>query len=205
MHDLNYSFLSVLWGKYDPKNWLIEDCMFAWTAFIISTFWEFNHFLSFTRKLSKTGKYTLTVYSSLVDILSLEPTYSNMTPSSNLLGSLLWRLCWHSAIAINTRADNDGCASAFSLEHMLKFLKRDLVTQQHNEVRDAPGEIAAMAFKWVIREPVMKEADYPRGVSALVADLGIRGIWLPQLRHFLLFVSLTLTPDFMLHALLLQS
>ena len=31
-----------------------------------------------------------------------------------------------------------------------------------------------------MREPVAREADEIRGVSALVADLGVRGVWQPQ-------------------------
>ena len=31
-----------------------------------------------------------------------------------------------------------------------------------------------------MREPVVREADEIRGVSALVADLGVRGVWQPQ-------------------------
>ena len=29
-------------------------------------------------------------------------------------------------------------------------------------------------------EPVEREADEARGISALVADLGVRGVWQPQ-------------------------
>ena len=38
---------------------------------------------------------------------------------------------------------------------------------------------SALAFK-VTREPVLREADEARGISALVADLGVRGVWQPQ-------------------------
>ena len=31
-----------------------------------------------------------------------------------------------------------------------------------------------------MREPVVREADEARGISALVADLGVRGVWQPQ-------------------------
>ena len=41
-------------------------------------------------------------------------------------------------------------------------------------MRDALGDLASIAFKDVIREPVVQE------VPALIADLGIRGIWRPQ-------------------------
>ena len=40
------------------------------------------------------------------------------------------------------------------------------------------GDLAALAYKYVIREQVVREGNAE--VSALVADLGIRGVWLPQ-------------------------
>ena len=47
-------------------------------------------------------------------------------------------------------------------------------------MRDALGDLASIAFKDVIREPVVQEADNARGIPALIADLGIGGIWQPQ-------------------------
>ena len=64
--------------------------------------------------------------------------------------------------------------------HALDCKKGELITQRHNEVRDALGDIEALAYKEVVREPVAREADEIRGVSALVADLGVRGVWQPQ-------------------------
>ena len=42
--------------------------------------------------------------------------------------------------------------------------------KNNNEVRDALGDIAALACKEVVREPVVREP----------ADLGVRGVWQPQ-------------------------
>ena len=53
-----------------------------------------------------------------------------------------------------------------------------MVTQRHNEVRDALGDLAALAYKDVIREPIVREGSDT--ALALIADLGIRGVWLPQ-------------------------
>ena len=50
----------------------------------------------------------------------------------------------------------------FRLVHGLDFKKGDLVTQQHNEVRDALGDIVALACK-LTTEPVVREADEARG------------------------------------------
>ena len=81
----------------------------------------------------------------------------------------------------------DGCGSAFSLSHALDCLKGGLVTQHHNEVRDALGDMAALAYKDVIREPVVREGNAE--VSAVVADLGIRGVWLPQTESIVRYLS----------------
>ena len=72
----------------------------------------------------------------------------------------------------------DGCGSAFSLSHPLDCRKGGLVTQHHNEVQDALGDLAALTYKDVIREPVVREgnAEFP----ALIDDCGIRGVWLSQ-------------------------
>ena len=72
----------------------------------------------------------------------------------------------------------DRCGSAYSLSHALDCRKGGLVTQHHNKVRDALGDLAALAYKDVIHEPVVHKGNAE--VSALVADLGIRGVWLPQ-------------------------
>ena len=40
------------------------------------------------------------------------------------------------------------------------------------------GDLAALAYKDVIREPVVRKGNTE--VPALVADLGIKGVWLPQ-------------------------
>ena len=66
----------------------------------------------------------------------------------------------------------DGCSAPFSLEHVLYCKKEGLVIQQHNEIRDALGDIAAMAYQEeplgdiaamayqeVTKEPIIREAD----------------------------------------------
>ncbi|KAL5481503.1 hypothetical protein EMCRGX_G021677 [Ephydatia muelleri] len=54
------------------------------------------------------------------------------------------------------------------------------VTQRHNEVRDALGDLAAIAYKDVVREPIVQDADDANGRPTLIADLSIRGVWQPQ-------------------------
>ena len=74
----------------------------------------------------------------------------------------------------------DGCGAAFNLEHALDCRKGGLVIQRHNEIRDALGDLASIAFRNVIKEPVVKEANIRDGTPALIADISIRGLWEPQ-------------------------
>ena len=71
----------------------------------------------------------------------------------------------------------DGCGTPFDFVHALDCKKEGLVTQRYNKVRDALGDIGALAFKEVTREHVVRETDETRGILALVADLGVRGVW----------------------------
>ena len=53
----------------------------------------------------------------------------------------------------------DGCGDNFSIQHALDCKKGGLVIQRHNEIRDSLGEVCAMVFSEVVREPVVREAD----------------------------------------------
>ena len=75
-------------------------------------------------------------------------------------------------------ASCDGCGGDFSLTHALDCRKGGLITQRHNEVRDALGDLAALAYKEVVREPIVCEGS--ENSPALIADLGVRGVWIPQ-------------------------
>ena len=74
----------------------------------------------------------------------------------------------------------DGCNAPFDLSHALSCRKGGLVTQRHNEVRDAFGDLASLAFTQVTNEPVVRETHNSLGNPALVADLSVRGVWMPQ-------------------------
>ena len=52
-------------------------------------------------------------------------------------------------------------------------------TKTH-EVWDALGDIAALAYRDVVREPIVRESNESRGINALVAELRVRGVWQPQ-------------------------
>ena len=51
----------------------------------------------------------------------------------------------------------DGCRGDSSLTHALDCHKGGLVTQHHNEVRDALGDLTALGYREVIRESVVWE------------------------------------------------
>ena len=51
----------------------------------------------------------------------------------------------------------DGCSANFMLQHALDCKTGGLVIQQHNEVRDCLGGIAAQVWSQVVHEPIVKE------------------------------------------------
>ena len=86
-------------------------------------------------------------------------------------------LCYHHLLSLMP-ASYDGCGGDLSLTHALDCYNGDLITQRHNEIRDSLGDRAAMGYWDVFHEPVVCDGigDSP----ALIADLGIRGVWIPQ-------------------------
>ena len=78
----------------------------------------------------------------------------------------------------------DGCGSQFTTGHALDCRKGGLVIQRHNEIRDALGDLASIAYKEVLREPVIREPNVQKNVPALVADLSVRGVWQSQTTTF---------------------
>ena len=69
------------------------------------------------------------------------------------------------------------------------------MTQRHNEIRDALGDLVVMGFNEVLRELVVRKSDNIMGMPALMADLSVRGVWQPQTAHCLMCVLLTLMPS----------
>ena len=53
-----------------------------------------------------------------------------------------------------------------------------MIIQRHNELRNTIGDLAALVWRHVHREPIIQ--DLSNEHDALVADLGIRGVWQPQ-------------------------
>ena len=74
----------------------------------------------------------------------------------------------------------DGCGSCFSVDHGLNCPRGGNVIERHNEIRDMVGQLAAMAYAHVSREPVVREAGEQGNQSGLVCDLAVRGVWQPQ-------------------------
>ena len=74
----------------------------------------------------------------------------------------------------------DGCSAPFSLSHALSCRKGGLIIRRHNEVRDAVGDLSSLLWNQIKKEPVIREADDVIGSPALIGDLAIRGVWMPQ-------------------------
>ena len=84
------------------------------------------------------------------------------------------------------------------MDHFLICRKGGLIVQQHNEIRDAIGDLAVLLWGQVKWEPVVSE-DGDDGT--LVADLGIRGVWSPQSEAlFDIHVTDTDTQSYLGHA-----
>ena len=66
------------------------------------------------------------------------------------------------------------------MSHALSCRKGRLVTQRHNEVRDAFGDLAALAWLQVTHEPVVCEACTSSNTAASEVDFLVRGVWIPQ-------------------------
>ena len=65
------------------------------------------------------------------------------------------------------------------MDVVLYCKKGGLVTQHHNDVRDALGDLASIVFNNVLKEPVVQEANTRYGTSDLIADISIRELWQP--------------------------
>ena len=72
----------------------------------------------------------------------------------------------------------DGCGALFSLEHGLNCANGGNLIRRHNEVRDVAGQLAALAFPHVTKEPVVREGSCNQ--DGLICDLAVRGVWNPQ-------------------------
>ena len=72
----------------------------------------------------------------------------------------------------------DGCGAAFTLSHAMDCRRGGLVVRRHNEICDALGDLACLAYKDVIQEPIVCDGDAD-GPGPIV-DLGVCRVWQPQ-------------------------
>ena len=71
----------------------------------------------------------------------------------------------------------DGCGSLSRFDHFLVCKKGSLIVQQHNEFRDAMGDLVALLWGYVKHKPILSE-DLSDG--AFITDMGIHDVWSPQ-------------------------
>eukprot|EP00731_Ephydatia_muelleri_P008914 Em0004g1252a len=74
----------------------------------------------------------------------------------------------------------DGCGAAFHLEHALDCRKGGWSSNAIMKSEMHLEDLASKAFRNVIKEPIVKEANIRDGTPALIADISIRGLWQPQ-------------------------
>ena len=67
----------------------------------------------------------------------------------------------------------DGCGAPFFFGHLI-CIKEGLIVKKHNKIRDAIGELAALLWGQVKREPVVAEEGADG--ETLITDLGVRSI-----------------------------
>ena len=87
----------------------------------------------------------------------------------------------------------DGCGESFTLQQGLDCPKGGLIIRRYNEIRDCLGDMAALVWPQDIREAVVQEGDPPSDDPGLHLDLGIRGVWQPQVEAF--FDTLVIDTD----------
>jgi len=83
---------------------------------------------------------------------------------------------------LNLPPSCDGYGASFTVEHALNCRVGGLVGRQHNEGRDAVGDLASLAWGQVTKEPVVCKSSSgdPSNVT-LIADLWVCGVWQPHI------------------------
>ena len=81
---------------------------------------------------------------------------------------------------LNIPPSCDGCGSPSSLDHFLISKKGGLITQCHNEIQDAIGDLLALVWGSVKCGRVIKDISHDDSGKVLIADLCVQGLWLPQ-------------------------
>ena len=94
--------------------------------------------------------------------LSVIPVESNQFDLSAQEFHDILAIRYHKPL-LNLPPKCDGCGATSSLDHCLICRKGGLVVQRHNEIRDAIGDLAALAWGQVRRETVVVEAGDQHG------------------------------------------
>ena len=74
----------------------------------------------------------------------------------------------------------DGCGGEFSIGHALDCRYGGLIVHCHNDIRDAIGDLASLVRGNVVHGPVICKQSASSDDNAVVADLCVRGVWIPQ-------------------------
>ena len=120
---------------------------------IITVYVKYNMWVYVTQDTS------LNLYVSTVCILHwlttlpLDRCHFNLAPVE-FRDALALRYLW-TPPGLPSRCD--GCGESFSLQHGLDCPKGDLVIRRHNEIRDCLGDMAALVWSQVIKEPVVRD------------------------------------------------
>ena len=88
----------------------------------------------------------------------------------------------------------DGCGESFSLQHGLDCPKGGLVIRRHNEIRDCLGDMAALVWSQVIKEPVVREGDPASNDPVCELTWAYVVCGSPRWRRCWIFELLILTP-----------
>jgi len=83
-----------------------------------------------------------TIRDRLTIKLSVIPTKTNFDLTPQKFRDAL-AICYHKPL-LNATAFCDGCGAPSTLDHFYTCMKGGLIMQQHNEIRDAVGDLAAI-------------------------------------------------------------
>ena len=68
-------------------------------------------------------------------------------------------------------------AHLFTFPTLCVVIREVVLLHKQNEVRDAFGDLSALAWSQVRNEPVIREANTQCNTPDLIGDLAVRGVW----------------------------
>ena len=94
---------------------------------------------------------------------------------------MLWLL--NTKTLLNIPPFCDQCGSPFSLDHFLICKEGGgLITQHHNEIQNAIGDLTDLVWDSVKCELVVRDISHDDSGEALITDLCVQGAGSPRLR-----------------------